>query len=168
MGLKELKDRMESEVSILPHALDIAINKTGKIVAPPREKVEPVTELDFSSLEQKLENTQDENFEHLPRHTVLKMLREGALDTDFIFKVSFGEGDNYVQAMRQVLSRARRSAKKKQTRLDNFKLLTRSIESVEADGSEPAHDLVTLVRSKNMTALEISVYDEITEAFEKK
>lgn len=169
MGLDELRKRIEGE-QILPHKDQISINKTGKLVAEPIKPADDEEDLDidFSKLGQSLENTQDETFEHLPRYTVLKMLKEGHLDTDFIFKVTAGEGENYVQAMRQVLSRARKKAKKKGTRLDNFKLFTRSIKTVEADDTSPSHDLVTLIRSKNMTELEISVYDEITEAFEKK
>lgn len=113
-------------------------------------------------LSAKLQSVARNELETLPRETVLKMLVQKKLDEHYSFKVDLGHGDNYVQAMRQVLSRARKKALKKKQRLDEFKLYVISIEQ------EEDYDKVTLVRTRQLNPQETSLYDEILNAFEKK
>lgn len=171
MGLTELKKRMEKAGELeLPHREEIRINKTGKLKTSPRADddatgMKPI-EINLDNLDAKMVEQQHPDLEHLPRDTVKKMIMTVPLDQEFIFKVAVDCGENYVQAMRQVLSRTRKKARKRKVRLDEFKLLTRKI--INRPAAEPPHDEVTLIRSKNMSALEVSVYDEILEQFERK
>lgn len=103
----------------------------------------------------------EQELETVPRETVLKLLIQKKLDEHFIFKTMAKDGEKYIQAMRQVLSRTRKKALKKKQRLDEFKLYVISIEE------KPDHDVVTLMRSKNMTRTEESVYDALMEQFKK-
>lgn len=113
-------------------------------------------------LQRALKTAEDHELEDTPRQTVLRMLIERQIEELFTFKVSLGLGGKYVQAMRMVLSRARGRAKSEKKQLDEFKLYEVSITS-EAD-----HDVVVLMRSKRMTKEQESVYDKITELFEKQ
>lgn len=113
-------------------------------------------------LNAKLQSVERNELETLPRETVLKMLVQKKMEEHFIFKVDLGHGENYVQAMRQVLSRARKKALKKKQRLDEFKLYVIDIKQQED------HDVVTLVRTRQLNPQETSLYDDILNAFEKK
>lgn len=148
----------------------LLINKTGKIRDPAqaaRHEAESMQsaitaeslEINFSA---QLTAAERNELETVPRETVLKMLNNKKLDEHFVFNTFHGQGDAYVQAMRQVLSRTRKKALKKRVRLDEFKLFVVMIE----DKSD--HDIVTLVRTKQMPAHLESVYDALVDAFEKK
>jgi hypothetical protein len=97
-----------------------------------------------------------------PRETVYKFLANKKLDEPFLFNVQKGDGENYAQAMRQVLSRARAKALKKKIPLDEFKVLTLKIENLEN------YDEVTLIRTKTLSTKEESVYDDLIAQFTKK
>ena len=99
-----------------------------------------------------------------PRETVYRMLIDCKLDEQYRFKTSKGQGEHYVQAVRQVLSRTRKKALRSKRQLDEFKLLTISIETKP----ESDYDESVLVRSKQMSLHEASVYDELIDAFERK
>lgn len=118
-------------------------------------------EINMKSLDGKLAAHNRSDVETVPRDTVLKMLMDAKLDEMFIFHTAPGEGENYLQAMRQVLSRARAKAYKKKTRLDEFKLLCHAITQKEE------FDEVIVIRTKNMSEHEESVYDGLIEAFKK-
>ena len=107
-------------------------------------------------------NNEREDLELVPRETVLRMLLDCKLDEQYRFKTTKNGGEHYVQAVRQVLSRTRKKALRQRRVLDEFKLLTISIE-VKDD-----HDEVVLVRSKQMSLHEASVFDELIDAFERK
>jgi hypothetical protein len=109
-------------------------------------------------LQRALKSAEVNELETSPRNTVLKMLMTKKMDEYYIFKTTLGQGANYVQAMRQVLTRTRRKAKLQKQTLDEFKLFEISIVS-EAD-----HDVVTLERSKRLTKEEGSVYDDLINA----
>jgi len=113
-------------------------------------------------LTETITNNEREDLELSPRETVLRMLVDCKLDEQYKFKTTKGGGEHYVQAVRQVLSRTRKKALKQKRRLDEFKLLTVSIKQNED------HDEVILVRSKQMSAHEASVYDTLIDAFERK
>lgn len=112
-------------------------------------------------LEQKLQSVERNELETLPRDTVLRMLVQKKMDEQFSFKVDLDRGENYIQAMRQVLSRARKKALKKKQRLDEFKLYVISITH------EKDHDVVIVVRTRQLNAQEMSVYDDIINAYAK-
>lgn len=95
------------------------------------------------------------DIETLPRDTIIKMLVDVPLEEKFTFKTELGGGGNYVQAMRQVLSRVRKKAAKSKMELEEFKLFEIAIES--KDG----YDEVTLIRSATMTTKEESVYEDL-------
>lgn len=118
---------------------------------------------DFSArLQGTFEAVKRYELETKPRETVLKMFMERKLDENFIFKVTKGEGENYVQAMRQILSRTRKKALRNKMPLNEFKLLTVNITEKED------HDVVTLVRTKRMSEHMQSVYDDLITAMAKK
>lgn len=97
-----------------------------------------------------------------PRATVLKMLTAKKLNEPYTFKVAKGEADNYIQAMRQVLSRTRAKASRAKKSLNEFKMMRLDVvENLD-------HDLVTLVRTKTLSEHQASVYDQLIAAFEKK
>lgn len=96
-----------------------------------------------------------EDLEQVPRKTLVKMFKDIPLEEKFTFKVELGGGANYVQAMRQVLSRVRKKAAAQKMELEDFKLFELGIESKED------HDAVTLIRSAVMTQKEESVYTEL-------
>jgi hypothetical protein len=104
----------------------------------------------------------DLSVEHEPRATVLKMLTAAKLDENYTFKVASGEADNYIQAMRQVLSRTRKKAASKKQKLTEFKMLRVSVETT------PTHDTVTLVRTRTLDAHHQSVYSELMEMMQNK
>lgn len=152
----------------------IRINKTGKIRDPAQaaktinadENSDGPVTLNLSDIEGKLnqdfEAGENHELEIIPRATVKRMLEEKKYDEPFVFKVHLGQGANYVQAMRQVLSRARKKALRKKIRLEEFKLFELAIESKED------HDIVRLVRVKNIPAHLTSVYDELLNAFKRE
>ena len=121
---------------------------------------------DLSQIAEKFQghvlNITKNDLETVPRETVLKMLIQKKLDEHFIFRVETGEGENYIQAMRQVLSRTRKKALKKKQQLDEFKMLIVGVEH------KTDYDIITLVRTKTMSAHQESVYDEIMAAFTKQ
>lgn len=123
----------------------------------------PINTIDLGiAFEQGLEAQKRLDLEVLPRDTFLKMLiQKPELEVDFIFRVAKGEGDHYIQAMRQVISRTRKKAKRDKVRLQDFKLIVKSIETKED------HDVVTLIRAKSMNAVQRSVYDQLLDAFEQ-
>lgn len=141
----------------------IAINRTGKplkqFVRPFKQgKIQEINMLDASSvgeLSSQIENTDKNNLETIPRRTTLKLVST-PLDTNYVFKVAKGEAENYMGAMRQVLSRTRKKAKRKRMILDEFKML-----HVSTDETNPEYDEVTLVRSKTLSPHEESVFDEL-------
>lgn len=108
-----------------------------------------------------VEAIEKNSLETVPRETVLKMLCEKKMDEHFIFSVQSGEAENYIQAMRQVLSRTRKKALRKKKQLSEFKMLIISVEK------KKDQDVVTLVRTKMMSEHQESVYDELIAAFEK-
>jgi len=163
---------MDEDIRLYPHRQQIAIKPEA--ISERAERAEqgnsqPITAddiiIDADAIGEKHEMQLHPDLEHIPRETVIKMIKVG-LDVEFTFKVELEKGNNFVQAMRQVLSRSRKKARRKNVRLDEFKVLERSITSKPTD--EPPHDEVTLVCSKNMSALELSVYDEIIEQMERK
>lgn len=121
---------------------------------PPKDDIAAKLAEQFSAVERN-------ELESVPRETVLKMLIQKKLDEHFIFKTIKGDGNNYIQAMRQVLSRTRKTAYKKKQRLDEFKMFVISV--VE----KTDHDEVTLMRSKSMQPHLESVYDALMDAFKK-
>lgn len=159
-------------MSLRPELLEqIRINKSGTIrdaiqaenYAASQAAGGPITADDLTiALTARLTAAERNELEHVPRDTVLKMLSNKQMDEPFVFLTSLGEGDNYVQAMRQVLSRTRKKAAKKKVRLAEFKMFVMSITSKED------HDVVTVIRTKNMPEHLESVYDALLDAFEKK
>jgi hypothetical protein len=138
------------------------LNKPRPRTEPPEAKIAITPGPNLAeNLQKQLAAVEKNDLETVPRETVLKMLIQKKLDEHFIFKTSLGEGEHYIQAMRQVLSRTRKKALRKKQRLDEFKVYVISIEEKED------HDVVTLVRSKNMTRTEESVYDALMEQFKK-
>lgn len=99
--------------------------------------------------------------ETIPRITVRRMLTEKKLNEDFVFRVYLGHGENYIQAMRQVLSRTRKKAYKKRIRLDEFKMFVVGIRVLDDC------DEVTLMRTTQMPEHLKSVYDDLIDAFKK-
>lgn len=106
-------------------------------------------------LQRQLISAEKNDLETVPRHTVLRMLTEKQLDEPFSFKCSLGHGANYVQAMRQVMSRTRHRASKKKIPLQEFKVYELEIRS------ELDHDVVLLLRTRRLMEHEESVYDEL-------
>lgn len=143
-------------MSLLDYRAKIAKHKPLK---------EPTVHEEMQDIAQRLQaalkTAEIHELEDTPKDTVFTMLVNTKLDEIFTFKTSLGTGQKYVQAMRMVLSRARASAKKQKKQLNDFKLFEVEIVS-EAD-----HDVVKLVRSVKRTEFEESVYDEITQLFEK-
>lgn len=172
--INNLKLRMERESDERraireKHREQLRINTTGKLKAEPRDLPPedgdgaPMIEINLEEFENSMELNRHPELEHQPRATVIKFVQT-ALDTEFSFKVPLNCGDNYVQAMRQVLSRTRKKARMKKKVLDDFKTQQKPIEHFpEAD---PPHDLVTLIRTKNLSKLEGSVYDVLFSAFD--
>lgn len=113
-----------------------------------------------ASVEQQLKTAEFNDLELVPRETVLKLLRL-PLDTMYTFKTQLGRGAAYVQAMRQVLSRARGKALRGKIPLQEFKVYEMEIKS-EAD-----YDVVTLIRTRRLLEQEQSVYDELIAHFAK-
>ncbi len=148
----------------------IRINKTGKVVdkqqAEKHAEADDNHQITVDDIELGLNETitaiEKGDLELVPRETVLKLLTEYKLDQEFSFKTTKHGGDHYVQAVRQVLSRARKKALRKKKQLDHFKLLTKSIETKDD------HDFVIIIRSKQMSPHEVSVYDDLIDAFERK
>lgn len=151
-----------------------AINQKGIIRDPVQAEVHaksqpmlieeiPINRIDLSAQFDKLINAGKNNdLEDIPRETILKMLiQKPELEVEFTFKVMKGEADHYIQAMRQVLTRTRRKAKKEKRRLQDFKLLVKNTETKED------HDVVTLVRAKSIAPHLRSVYNELLDAFEE-
>jgi hypothetical protein len=134
-------------------------------VAHVEQKPPVKVEQKFTGLAEKLERqliaTAQGDFETVPRDTVLKLLHRN-MDELFIFNTALGQGENYVQAMRQVLSRTRKRAEKKRVVLEEFKLYIVTIQSKDDV------DCVTLVRTKGIPEHLVSVYDELTAAFSKQ
>lgn len=92
------------------------------------------------------------------RLTIIRMFQEApALDQNFSFKTAPQKGEDYVQAIRQVLSRSRQKLRSRQnTQPPHFKLFLIGIEHLED------HDLVTIVRSAQSRSLVVgSLMDEI-------
>jgi len=92
------------------------------------------------------------------RQTVIRMFQEAPkLDQDFTFKTAPHKGEDYVQAIRVVLSLGRKQLRSRQhTQPQHFKLFLRGIEHLED------HDLVTIVRSAQPRKMILhSVMDDI-------
>lgn len=140
----------------------IKINKTDKVIAQPLigTPIEIGPEEIENSLSARLENTDKFGLETNPRKTVLKLV-ETPLDTKFIFRVTRGEAENFISAMRQVLSRVRKKAKKNKWRLDEFKMLTIECKQFEE------YDEICLVRTKTLDPYEESVYESLFAALKK-
>lgn len=112
-----------------------------------------------AQLEQQLKTASEHELELHPRQTVLRFLVEKQMDELFTFKTQLGRGANYVQAMRQVLSRSRNKALAKKVPLQEFKVYEIEIKS------EKDHDIVTLMRTRRLLEKEQSVYDELIAKF---
>lgn len=145
----------------------IAINKTGQPLKQfKKAQIEREPILDFEKMETQLnarvDNEANHDIELVPRITMLRLVST-ELDTHFSFKVHKNEGENYISAMRQVLSRARNKAKRKKMRLDEFKMLL-----VGIDTSIAEYDTVTLLRTKTLSMYEESVYDELFSKLKKQ
>lgn len=156
-------------MSLRPELLErIRINKANTIrdavqaKAFAESEAGPITEDIMSGLTAQLTAAERHELEHVPRDTVLKLLSNKQLDEHFIFMTTHGQGENYVQAMRQVLARTRKKAAKKKVRLQEFKMYVVSIKRNED------HDVVTVVRTRKMPEHLESVYDALLDAFEKK
>jgi len=115
-----------------------------------------------AKLQRQLISAAENELETFPRDTVFRMLSEKQLDEPFTFKCSLGQGANYVQSMRQVLSRTRNKALAKKIPLMEFKVYELTIRS------ELDHDVVTLLRTRKMQPQQESVYDELIEQFAKQ
>ncbi len=109
----------------------------------------------ISKMQAQLASAARVDLEQIPRKTLVRMFTEADLEVKFTFKVELGGGKNYVQAMRQVLSRVRDKAAAQKMELEDFKLFTLKIESKED------HDEITLIRSAIMTQKEESIYTEL-------
>lgn len=147
----------------------IAINRTGQPLkqfarmkhnnagagAQNKNENKILDAISVGELSSQIENTDKNNLETIPRKTTLKLVSM-ALDVHFSFRVAKGEAENYMGAMRQVLSRTRKKAKRKRMILDEFKML-----HVSTDETHGEYDIVTLVRSKTLSPHEESVFDEL-------
>lgn len=155
-ALRERKRAAERRADkTIIHAM--AINQTGEPLRGHQTITAASLEL---ALHAQLDSADKYNLETIPRVTVLKIV-ETAIDVKFTFRVHKGEAENYMGAMRQVLSRTRKKAKKKHMRLDEFKLL--HLGTIEHE----AYDEVTLVRTKTLSPYEESVYDSLFNAMKK-
>lgn len=95
-----------------------------------------------------------------PRKTILDMLANSKLDENYVFYTRPNSGEDYVQAMRQLLSRTRKKAKQdKLTLKQDFKLYTIEVVTVENK-----YDRVTLLRSMSINHRFNSHFDEIMNA----
>lgn len=95
------------------------------------------------------------NYDTSPRDTVKALLKEPR-EQEFTFKCERYGGDHYVNAMRSVLSRARKDLRRAGKKPREFKLFLVSIETT------PTHDLVTVLRTeKHRSLLHKSVYDDM-------
>lgn len=119
-------------------------------VKPARDADSDVIEMDFSTLEDAVEQA---DYADIARATCIKMFREAKLDEEFVFKTRPGNGQRYLNAMRSVLARMRGKAKREKRSLDEFKLLRKSIIR------EKTCDVVTVVRTKATSLGALSVYD---------
>jgi hypothetical protein len=97
-----------------------------------------------------------------PRDLLIKLIGTVEIDVEFEFKTVPGGGENFVQAMRMVLSRVRARAKRKKLPLDEFKLLFQKCERLEN------YDVVTVMRSKSLSPKDESMYDDLTKLMAKQ
>lgn len=102
------------------------------------------------------EIAQKRNFEIIPRHTLIKLVKT-PIDHEFIFYVPRFQGENYLQCMRQVLSRARAKHINKGAggKLPPFKLYKRAINILEDC------DEVVVMRSLTTQQKEATEYSEL-------
>ena len=106
------------------------------------------------------EDQQRSDLETNARLTIIRLFQEAPnLDQEFSFKTRPGKGADYVQAIRQVLSKSRAVLRSKQnTQPRSFKLFLVSIEK------QQDHDLVTIVRSDKRK----SVIDDLADLIQKE
>lgn len=153
------------------HAMSRSESEVGHETFPDHPKLPeleidlgiPINRIDLSTAFEKIkEGETRDDFEHIPRETFLKMLiQKPELEVEFSFKVQRKQGNHYIQAIRQVISRTRRKARNEKRRLQEFKLIVKSVETMDD------HDVVTLIRAKTMNAVQRSVYDKLLDAFEQ-
>lgn len=158
-----MTDETIEEKPLLSFRERIRINQENKTAALVRvDEGEEGELIDIDLLERKLiaqiTNTEKFNLDTKPRKTLIHLI-EQPYDTKFAFRVVKGEGENYINAIRQVLSRTRRRAKAKKITLEQWKLFLDGIDETHAEYTE-----VTLVRSRTLTGHEISLYDDLVEA----
>lgn len=136
--------------NILPFEVKLGINALDEIAA-----IERRSDI-LAAFE---EDQQRSDLESNARITIIKMFTEApALDQNFTFKTARGKGEDYVQAIRQVLSRGRQKLRSAQnTQPAHFKLFLVGIERLED------HDLVTIVRSARPSIKMRSVMDDIAD-----
>lgn len=123
----------------------------------PEIQIRPKGEL-LEQMQRHLASAARDDLEQIPRKTLVRMFQTCPLEEKFIFKVSLGGGGNYVQAMRQVLSRVRKKAEREKLELEDFKLFELGVESKDD------HDEVTLIRSAVMTQKDESIYTELMDS----
>ena len=109
----------------------------------------------IASMQASLASAARNDLEQIPRKTLLHMFINCPLEVEYTFKVEHGGGGNYVQAMRQVLSRIRKKAAREKIELEDFKLIELKVETKED------HDEVTLLRSTMMTQKDESAYKDL-------
>lgn len=153
-GVIELEGKLDDEDEIL-----------GELTVPMPDMIVPDTELKFDMpFEMTVEPLKSQapvlKLDKVPRTTVLNMLRDTPLEVDHVFNVRKGGGNDYVRAIRSLLSRIRAKAISQRKHLDEWKLLTVSVEQL------PTHDVVTMLRTKEIKKLRSDDYKDIFAALE--
>lgn len=153
-GVIELEGKLDDEDEIL-----------GELTIPMPDVIVPDTELKFgTAFEMTVEPAKSQvpvlKLDKVPRTTVLNMLRDTPLEADHVFNVRKGGGNDYVRAIRSLLSRIRAKAISQRKHLDEWKLLTVAIEKF------PTHDVVTMLRTKEIKKLRSDDYKDIFAALE--
>lgn len=93
-----------------------------------------------------------------PRETVLQMFKANSFEGLFTFRTFPRKGKDFINSMRQVLSRVRKDAEKQKLELKNFKMYEISITP------EAEFDLVTLECSTKKKT-EDAIYSEMARMF---
>jgi hypothetical protein len=94
--------------------------------------------------------------ENDPKSTVMRLFKSPP-DSDFVFYTQAGRGLVYLNNMRQVITRARKIAKKDTKPVVHWKVLVKEF----VEGSN--HDTFTVVRTLSSSIRQKSVYDELIE-----
>lgn len=93
--------------------------------------------------------------ENNPRQTVISLFKLPA-DTPFTFKTKLHQGQNYLDAMRQLISRARRHARIAKQPITHWKMLLMG--PIEHHAT---YDLLTLVKTQMATIRQKEMYADL-------